>query len=316
MCKRISQYLSHIKGTSNLLKHKCNVQRNTITSVAKCEPETSISVTKDNEDTLVQNSISLITKDNKDTLVQNSISLITKDILPFELLDGEGMKDFAQCLIDAGATYGKANVNDLLPHSTTISKHVKSMADRMRCELKSELELVFSSIGGAIAVNMWTDHQRKINYLQISVHYIRHFYLYDRVLCVTEVKSNPYETTEYVKTSASEEIPEKRQKISLSDLEDSQDEADDDDDEVKKYLSLRVEKSEHFDLLSWWKEQSSELPYLTKIATFIHAIPATSTPIEQNSSPVNSNLRTRRAGLAPDTVNDILFLHSNMNKYW
>ncbi|OQR79042.1 hypothetical protein BIW11_06005 [Tropilaelaps mercedesae] len=65
----------------------------------------------------------------------------------------------------------------------------------------------------------------------------------------------------------------------LSDLEDTSDDdgSQFDSDEVNKYLLLRVPKTlagAEFDLLKWWAAHELDLPRLSRVAQFVHSIPA------------------------------------------
>ncbi|XP_022711050.1 zinc finger protein 618-like isoform X2 [Varroa jacobsoni] len=67
--------------------------------------------------------------------------------------------------------------------------------------------------------------------------------------------------------------------LTLSDLEDTSDDdgSQFDSDEVNKYLLLRVPKTPagtEFDLLKWWAAHELELPRLSRVAQFVHSIPA------------------------------------------
>ncbi|OCU00242.1 hypothetical protein XELAEV_18006023mg [Xenopus laevis] len=92
-------------------------------------------------------------------------------------------------------------------------------------------------------------------------------------------------------------------------------------DEVQSYCDLKISnpkssssssKSEDFNLLHWWGEHSPVFPCLAQLARFVLSIPATSTPSERDFSTAGFVLQERRTQLKPGTVDDILFLHSNL----
>lgn len=48
-------------------------------------------------------------------------------------------------------------------------------------------------------------------------------------------------------------------------------------DELSRYLSMKIDmKVYHFDVLTFWKSNTDELPCLSQVARQIHSIPATS----------------------------------------
>ena len=65
---------------------------------------------------------------------------------------------------------------------------------------------------------------------------------------------------------------------------------------------------------SWWEKHASEFPNLSQIARIIlaNAIPASSAASERDFSTAGFVIQERRTHLNPETVDDILFLHSNL----
>lgn len=69
------------------------------------------------------------------------------------------------------------------------------------------------------------------------------------------------------------------------------------------------------DLIKWWTERKSEFPHLSKLATAIHTIPASSTPAERFFSMSGAVITDRRSNIDPEAVEDILILRSDSNKF-
>lgn len=65
------------------------------------------------------------------------------------------------------------------------------------------------------------------------------------------------------------------------------------------------------DALMFWKEKSSAMPVLTKLARKVLCIPATSTPSERVFSVAGLTITNKRSNLAPQNVNKIIFIHDN-----
>ena len=97
-------------------------------------------------------------------------------------------------------------------------------------------------------------------------------------------------------------------------MEDSSDESVQPEDEVAEYIEYKkaLKGKDEFDLLSWWKEHTSDFPNLSLIARNILCIPASSAASERDFSTAGFDIQERRTSLHPDTVDDILFLHSNL----
>lgn len=109
--------------------------------------------------------------------------------------------------------------------------------------------------------------------------------------------------------------PEKRVRVSadtLSDVEDSSDEAPQYQDEVAAYIDHKTPKDDHFDILSWWQDHAHLFPNIAQIARSILAIPASSAASERDFSCAGYVIQERRSQLKPSTVDDVLFLHSNL----
>jgi len=58
-------------------------------------------------------------------------------------------------------------------------------------------------------------------------------------------------------------------------------------------------------------EHSHQFPKLATIAHQVFAIPASSAASERSFSAAGFTVSERRSALSPDTVDDILFVHSN-----
>lgn len=87
------------------------------------------------------------------------------------------------------------------------------------------------------------------------------------------------------------------------------------DDEITEYLSSRLSDNPDPDnVLQWWDFNKERYTALSKLARFIFSIPASSAPSERAFSVCRRILEERRTRLAPQTVSNLLFLHSNIGK--
>ena len=108
----------------------------------------------------------------KEATSKKLINLVCKDIRPFEIITGQGFKEFAQEMINIDATYGTVSVDNLLPHPTTLSRNVVKKAESVKNDLSLKLKFIFEMTGGAFTTDMWTDDYRKVSYISLTVHYI------------------------------------------------------------------------------------------------------------------------------------------------
>jgi hypothetical protein len=62
------------------------------------------------------------------------------DMRPFMFMKGKDFLNFAQNLINIGATFGRINVTDVLPHRTTVSNHVLSVHSSLKEKFIEKLQ--------------------------------------------------------------------------------------------------------------------------------------------------------------------------------
>jgi hypothetical protein len=182
MCKNCSQVFKYDykTGTSSLKRHKCpsSEKQPKITSFwGKKEVPTAA----------------------KEVTSKRLVNLVCKDIRPFEIIVGQGFREFAQEMINIGATYGTLSVNNLFPHPTTLSRNVVKQAESVKNDLSSKLKYVFELTGGAFTTDMWTDDYRKVSYISLTVHYIdENWQICEQVLAASKFPDVSH-TAEHIK---------------------------------------------------------------------------------------------------------------------
>ncbi len=77
-----------------------------------------------------------------------------------------------------GSIHGIFNVNDLLRGEKTISRHVISLADASRDQIKEFLSIPLKDHSLTICPDYWTDLYKKISYLGVNVILVNHDYQY------------------------------------------------------------------------------------------------------------------------------------------
>ncbi|XP_047002818.1 uncharacterized protein LOC124620193 [Schistocerca americana] len=71
-------------------------------------------------------------KNSKNSITAKCVAMCVKDMRAFNAVSSEGFRELGQELMHLGAHYGEVNVADVMPHPSTISKHVKEQADAIR----------------------------------------------------------------------------------------------------------------------------------------------------------------------------------------
>jgi len=94
-------------------------------------------------------------------------------------------------------------------------------------------------------------------------------------------------------------------------------------DELDLYLASNFELDNYnidggedstgaIDVLKFWKDNQKTFPNLALLARFIFSIPASTVASEGNFSKTGWTINDRRTQLDPETVNSLMFLHSNL----
>jgi len=60
---------------------------------------------------------------------EKCIKFVCQDILPMDIVSGPRFKDLASYLIKLRSQFGQIDVDDLLPHPTTISRNLIKNSD-------------------------------------------------------------------------------------------------------------------------------------------------------------------------------------------
>ncbi|KAL4085475.1 hypothetical protein QTP88_027333 [Uroleucon formosanum] len=136
----------------------------------------------------------------KDETINKCVKYCSLDIRPMSAIKGLGFCEISQFFLDTGAKYGYTDLNDILPHPTTVSRHIISTATKIR---KIFFKEVYSLIDGkycASTCDMWTDNYKKNNYMTITIHFIDdQWLLHNRILYTGQYPSYETKTGENIK---------------------------------------------------------------------------------------------------------------------
>ncbi|KAL4119444.1 hypothetical protein QTP88_012253 [Uroleucon formosanum] len=136
----------------------------------------------------------------KDETINKCVKYCSLDIRPMSAIKGLGFCEISQFFLDTGAKYGYTDLNDILPHPTTVSRHIISTATKIR---KIFFKEIYSLIDGkycASTCDMWTDNYKKNNYMTITIHFIDdQWLLHNRILYTGQYHSHETKTGENIK---------------------------------------------------------------------------------------------------------------------
>ena len=132
-------------------------------------------------------------------------------------------------------------------------------------------------------------------------------------IAVASAVAAPSTATQQFQLSASQT---KLPRIDLTDFEDTVnseiDVSERDVDELTVYLNMRIAFSADYSILSWWKEHAVDFPKLSAMTRQLLAITASSAASERSFSAAGSTVSERRTNLSSGSVENILFMHSNL----
>ncbi|CAF1474534.1 unnamed protein product [Rotaria sordida] len=112
-----------------------------------------------------------ISKKIKLSVVQACTEFSALDARAFDTMKGYGFQNLAQVLFDAGRSFANSSiqVQDVLPHPTTISRNVGRMYEQSKAQLIKICEKIKSF---CIVVDSWTEKFTGINYCGIALRFI------------------------------------------------------------------------------------------------------------------------------------------------
>lgn len=134
-------------------------------------------------------------KNNKDIKwdLADAIALfVAKDLRPINIIKGEGLKEFAQHLINIGTKCPNVPIGDILPSDTAVRNHITIVYNNIRQNLLNEFSKV-DAVG--ITCDHWSYEILKVNYLTITAQYIKESQTFSRVLATIPTLNKTANTT-------------------------------------------------------------------------------------------------------------------------
>jgi len=90
----------------------------------------------------------------KQVTAKKIINLVYKDLHSFDIIVGEGFREFSQEMINISATYGCLSVDNLFSHQITISRNIIKEVELIKSKLAIKLKDVFELVDGIFTTNM------------------------------------------------------------------------------------------------------------------------------------------------------------------
>lgn len=178
-CMKILVYNGHKSGTSGLRRHTCSLLPG--------------------QSKLHFNDKQLIPAHIKQETTEKCVEVCCLDIRPYDLVAGRGFVDILQHFVNVAAKYGKFDVKDVLPHPTTVSRHVEGRAQALRASVAAEIKPIIETYGCAITTDIWTEDYHKSSFISGTIHYTNNFDLVSRVLFAAPFESGISKTGENIR---------------------------------------------------------------------------------------------------------------------
>ena len=180
-CAKILVNNGHKSGTSRLRRHTCSVL-----------PGQSKLLFKDKQ---------LLPTHIKQETTEKCVEVCCLDIRPYDFVAGKGFVDIVQNFVNVAAKYGKFDVKDVLPHPTTVSRHVEGRAQALQASLAAEIKPIIETYGCAITTDIWTEDYHKTSFISGTIHYTDNdFKLVSRVLFAAPFESSVSKTGDNIRS--------------------------------------------------------------------------------------------------------------------
>ena len=108
----------------------------------------------------------------KDQILEKLTLMCARDLRPFNIVQGVGFREFAECCVAIGATHGRVDIDSLLPDRTSISRRVGEIAEDLKARFLPDVRNALKTRSCAFDADMWTDKYVQNNYLCVTSQFI------------------------------------------------------------------------------------------------------------------------------------------------
>lgn len=110
----------------------------------------------------------------KSTLIEKLAEVCGEEMCTPEVVTCPAMVRVIQAALDIGRAYGasgKINAAELMPHRTTVTRHLKDMAKDKRKELVERVKHAIKEKRCHATTDMWTDEHKNNHHICVTVHF-------------------------------------------------------------------------------------------------------------------------------------------------
>lgn len=119
----------------------------------------------------------------KKSLTKKLVEFCRKDTRPMEIVSGEGFQSLAQFLVWVGAKHGHIDISTILPHPTTVSRHIADVKETLQEQIFPNVQNAIINNECSATTDMWTDDFKKNAFITMTVHFFdENFFLKKQVL--------------------------------------------------------------------------------------------------------------------------------------
>lgn len=130
----------------------------------------------------------------KKTMTRKLVEFCGKDTRPMEIITGDGFKNLAQFFVEVGAMHGNIDVTKVLPHPTTVSRHINDVKTNVHEEIFPVIRNAMLNNECSATTDMWTDDFKKNSFISMTVHFIDDDFVLRKYLLFTSIFGDPKDT--------------------------------------------------------------------------------------------------------------------------
>lgn len=145
--------------------------------------------------------LSHIITDLKKTMTQKLVEFCGKDSRPMEIITGDGFKNLAQFLVQVGAMHGNIDVATILPHPTTVSRHIVDIKRSIHEKIFPVIRKAMLNTECSATTDMWTEDLKKNSFITMTVHFFDDNFVLKKYLLFTSIFGEPKETKKILEKS-------------------------------------------------------------------------------------------------------------------
>lgn len=123
----------------------------------------------------------------KKIITDKVVEFCATDVRPFEIIAGHGFLRLAQHFVSLGAKYGDFDVKRIIPHPTTISRHVSHVKNLKQQEIFPIIQQAIQNKECAATTDGWTEDHKKNHFVNMTVHYFNDKFVFQKNVLFTSL---------------------------------------------------------------------------------------------------------------------------------